>query len=71
LDGFVVSQALATKCWAVVDEVSYAQRLATALKRAAQLCEGKSSKWNFDFLVGSERGFAPASPGFHALMPSR
>lgn len=33
------------KCWLVVDDVLYAQRLAKALKHAVELCGGKVSKF--------------------------
>jgi len=33
------------KCWLIVDDVSYAQRLAKALKHAVELCGGKPSKF--------------------------
>jgi len=33
------------KCWLIVDDVSYAERLAKALKHAVDLCGGKASKF--------------------------
>ncbi len=33
------------KCWLVVDDVAYAQRLAKALKHAVELCGGKPSRF--------------------------
>jgi hypothetical protein len=33
------------KCWLIVDDVNYAQRLAKALKHAVELCGGKVSKF--------------------------
>jgi len=33
------------KCWLIVDDVAYAQRLAKALKHAVELCGGKPSKF--------------------------
>jgi hypothetical protein len=33
------------KCWLIVDDVNYAQRLAKALKHAVELCGGKTSKF--------------------------
>jgi hypothetical protein len=33
------------KCWLIVNNVNYAQRLAKALKHAVELCGGKASKF--------------------------
>jgi hypothetical protein len=35
----------ASKCWFIVNDVSYAQRFAKALKHAVELCGGKASKF--------------------------
>jgi hypothetical protein len=34
-----------SKCWLIVDDVAYAQRLARALKHATELCGGRPSKF--------------------------
>lgn len=39
------SKSNTNKCWLVVDDVAYAQRLAKALKHAVELCGGEPSKF--------------------------
>jgi hypothetical protein len=45
IDHKTTTDSKTNKCWLIVDDVAYAQRLAKALKHAIELCGGKASKF--------------------------